>query len=404
MKRLVYALGILAALCSSMAFGQATNSADVTGTVTDSSGAVIPGVTITIKDIDKGQIRTIVTNGAGLYDSGPIVPNDHYTFTFSREGFSSLQRGPMLLQVGQIGLNVELTVGTTTQQVVVNENAPLLQTTSAEVSTTIPTDTLQTLPQTGNPDWQSFLVLLPGTSGNGGTGSANPGMGSLSANGSMPFSTAMIDGSTISSPMSDNVINTPIFEALGEVQMSDANFSAQYGTGGIVFNQISKGGSNTWHGQGYDYFENNALNAATYGFGFGKVPVLKRNNFGWQASGPVIKNKIFFLISWEHRIQHAAGAVSLITLPTNAMKTGDFTGLPTIYDPTTQVVTGSTVLRQSFASEYGQGNKIPAALIDPVAKNIQKIFPDNPQLYLRRANGHNDRAEVVRTFRRGHCA
>ncbi len=68
--------------------------------------------------------------------------------------------------------------------------------------------------------------------------------------------------------------------------MSDSNFSAQYGTGGVILKHISKGGSNSWHGLGYDYFENNALNAASYGFGFGKVPVLKLNNFGWQASGP----------------------------------------------------------------------------------------------------------------------
>ncbi len=175
--------------------------------------------------------------------------------------------------------------------------------------------------------------------------------------------------------MSDNVINTPIFEAIGEVKMSDSNFSAQYGTGGVIFNQISKGGSNTWHGEGYDYFENNALNAASYGFGFGKVPALKLNNFGWQASGPVIKNKIFFLIDWEHRIQHSAGSVTTITLPTNAMRTGDFTGFPTIYDPTTEVVSGSTVIRQSFASEYGNGNKIPASMIDPVAKTIQALYP-----------------------------
>jgi hypothetical protein len=368
------------ALNVGLVFGQATNSADVTGTVTDESGAVIPGVTITIKDIDKGLVRAITSNNAGAWDSGPIVANDNYTITFSREGFGSLQRGPMLLQVGQIGLNVQLAVGQTTQQVIVNESAPLLQTTSAELSTTISTDTLQNLPQSGNPDWQSFLALLPGTSGNAGTSTshtstANPGMGSLAANGSMPFSTAMLDGSAISSPMSDNVINTPIFEAIGEVKMSDSNFSAQYGTGGVIFNQISKGGSNTWHGEGYDYFENSALNAASYGFGFGKVPALKLNNFGWQASGPVIKNKIFFLIDWEHRIQHSAGSVTTTTLPTNAMRTGDFTGFPTIYDPTTEVVSGSTVTRQSFASEYGHGNKIPAGLIDPVAKNIQALYP-----------------------------
>ncbi|MFZ2022942.1 MAG: carboxypeptidase regulatory-like domain-containing protein [Terracidiphilus sp.] len=370
----------LLALSAGIAFGQATNSADVTGTVTDSTGAVVPGVTIAIKDVDKGEVRTITSNGAGAYDTGPVVPNDNYTITFSREGFESVQRGPMLLQVGQIGLNVQLPVGQSTQQVVVNENAPLLQTTSAELSTTIPTDTLQTLPQSGNPDWQSFLLLLPGTSGNAGS-QANPGMGSLAANGSMPFSTAMLDGSTISSPMSDNVINTPIFDAIGEVKMSDSNFSAQYGTGGVIFNQISKGGTNTWHGLGYDYFENNALNAANYGFGFGKVPVLKLNNFGWQASGPVIKNKIFFLIDWEHRIQHAAGSVNVTTLPTTAMRTGDFTGagLNTLYDPTTETINPVTgvVTRQSFISEYGS-NKIPAGMIDPVAKNIEALFPTLP--------------------------
>lgn len=376
MKMHMKYLCVLLALGSSMAFGQATNSADVTGSVTDATGAVIPEVKIAIKDLDKGTTRNLVSNGAGLYDSGPIIANDHYTITFSKEGFGSLQRGPMILGVGSIGLNVQLAVGQATQQVVVNEDAPLLQTTSAELSATIPTDTLQTLPQSGNPDWQSFLVLLPGTSGNGGTGSGNPGMGSLAANGSMPFSTAMLDGSTISSPMSDNVINTPIFDSIGEVKMSDSNFSAQYGTGGIVFNQISKGGTNSWHGLGYDYLENTALNAANYGFGAGKRPILILNNFGWQASGPVIKNKVFFLIDWEHRVQHAAGAVTITTLPTAAMRAGDFTGLPTIYDPTTQTVDPTTgiVTRQSFISEYGS-NKIPAAMLDASAQKIQSIFP-----------------------------
>ncbi len=75
-------------LNAGLVFGQATNSADVTGTVTDKTGAVIAGVTINIKDLDKGQLRTITSNGAGAYDSGPIVPNDNYTITFSREGFA----------------------------------------------------------------------------------------------------------------------------------------------------------------------------------------------------------------------------------------------------------------------------------------------------------------------------
>lgn len=375
MNRCMKSLGVFLALYSGMAFGQATNSADVTGTVTDTTGAVIPGATVTVKDLDKNLQHVVTSNGAGVYDSGPIVANDHFTVTFTKEGFAPLQRGPMVLQVGIVGMNVQLPVGQASQQVTVNENAPLLETTTAELSATLPTDTLQTLPQTGTPDWQSFLVLLPGTSGNAGS-QANPGMGSLAANGSMPFSTAMLDGANISSPMSDNVINTPIFDTIGEVKMSDSNFSAQYGTGGIIFNQISKGGSNMIHGLAYDYFRNTALNAANYGFGSGVVPVVHWNDFGGQISGPVIKNKLFLLFDWDHTINHGGASLGFYSLPTAAMKTGDFTaaGLPTLYDPTTQVVVGNVVTRQSYISEYGS-NKIPAAQLDSVAKNIEAIYP-----------------------------
>ena len=138
MNKRMHALGVLVVLCSSMAFGQATNSADVTGTVTDSTGAVIPGVTVTVKDLDKGTEKTITTNAAGLYDTGPIVPEDRYTITFTKEGFASVQRGPMTLRVGLMGMNIQLAVGQTTQQVVVNEAAPLLETTTAEISATLP--------------------------------------------------------------------------------------------------------------------------------------------------------------------------------------------------------------------------------------------------------------------------
>ena len=375
----VRSLGLLfvLTLCASAAFGQATNSADITGTVTDATGAVIPGVTVTVTDIDKNIQHVYVTNDSGLYDTGPIVPEDHYTIVFKKNGFSTLQRGPMMLQVGRVGMNVQMAVGKTTQQVVVNESAPLLQTTSSELSSTLPDQTLQQLPQTGTPDWQSFVVLLPGVSGapQNGNSSANPGAGGAAANGSMPFSTAMLDGSSVSSPMSDNVINTPIFDTIGEVKMSDSNFSAQYGTGGIIYNQISKGGTNQFHGLAYDYIRNTAMNAASYGFGFGKVPPINWNDFGFQVSGPVIKNRVFFLFDWDHTINHGGASVSTISVPTAAMKNGDFTGLNTIYDPTTQGVSGTTVTRQSFASEYGNGNKIPSGMIDPVAQNIQKIFP-----------------------------
>src|ERR1017187_2354063 len=135
--RMVSSTAILL-LCASAARGQATNSADVTGTVTDSTGAVVPGVTVTVRDVDKGVEHVYTTNQSGLYDTGPVVPDDQYLVTFTKDGFGTLQRGPMVLHVGRIGMDEKLGVAQTTQQVVVNDDAPLMQTASAELSTELP--------------------------------------------------------------------------------------------------------------------------------------------------------------------------------------------------------------------------------------------------------------------------
>src|SRR5665213_831570 len=152
-------------LLAGMAFSQATNSGDITGTVTDSTGAVVPGVTVTVLDVDKNVAHTYKTNEAGSYDTGPIVA-DHYLLTFVKEGFATYKRGPITLSVGLIGIKVEMTVGGTSQQVVVTSEVPLLETASAEVSSTIPSETLTELPQVGGltPDWTSFIACLLYTS------------------------------------------------------------------------------------------------------------------------------------------------------------------------------------------------------------------------------------------------
>src|SRR5450631_1143581 len=366
----VFAVG----LYSGPAWGQATNSGDVTGSVTDPSGAVVPGVKIIVKDIDKNTERTFVTNDAGLYDTGPLVPSDQYLITFSKEGFATLQRGPMTLRSGVTGINVQLTIGQSTQQIsIVETGAPLLETTTAEISSTVPQETLKLLPQTGGiPDWQSFLTFLPGTRGNG-TNNNSPGLGGVSVNGSMPFSNALLDGASTSSPMSNNVINTPIFDTLGEVKMSSSAFSAQYGGGGIVYNQISKGGSNKFHGMVYDYFKNTALNAAPFGFnGVSFKTPQHFNDFGGNIGGPVIKNKVFFFFGVDHTINHTTPAVSFATVPTAAIRAGNFAGLNPIYDPTSQTVNPTTgvVTRTLFPN-----NQIPTAMLDTVAKNIQAYYP-----------------------------
>jgi hypothetical protein len=364
----------IACLCSGMAWGQATNSADVTGTVTDPSGGVVPGVTVTLNDLDKNIQRSLVTNGSGVYDTGPLVPEDRYMISFKKAGFATLERGPMTLSIGVTGLNAQLTLGQSAQEITVNTAAPMLQTTTAEISSTIPLETLRDLPQTaGIPDWQSIITFLPGTRGNG-TDNSGAAMGATSVNGAMPFTNSLLNGASTNSPMSNNVINTPVFDAIAEVKMSDSAYSAQYGQGGIVYNQISKGGTNTFHGMAYDYFKNTDLNAAPFGFngvaGF-KSPI-RFNDFGGNVGGPVVKNKIFFFFGVEQTVSHGQSAVTFQTVPTVAMRAGNFAGMNTIYDPNSQTVNASTgvVTRQPFPN-----NQIPASELDPVAQNIQSYYP-----------------------------
>uniref|UniRef100_A0A7V4XS71 TonB-dependent receptor n=1 Tax=Acidobacterium capsulatum TaxID=33075 RepID=A0A7V4XS71_9BACT len=401
-KHIRAGLAVAALMSGAVAFAQSTNSGDITGTVTDTTGAVIPGVTVTVKDVDKQVMHTYMTNGAGVYDTNSIVP-DHYLVTFTKDGFQTYVRGPITVTVGTTQLNAKLNVGSSAQKVVVTTNVPLLDTADGAASDTLEAKTMAKLPQTGQPpDWQAFIWLQPGAAGapeNASTANA-PGAGAISINGNLPFETVLQDGATTTLPMSQNS-DVTIFETTAEVKVSATAFSAQYGVGNVIYNQITKGGGSRFHGVGYEYFQNNALNAYPYEFGAQNVtqPPLHYNNFGVSVSGPIIPHKVFFYFDYDKTI-NKGGSVNFTTVPTDAVRNGDFTaaGLPTLYDPTTQMVmtsgnctyTGSQykngvltipapcVQRKSFISEYGS-NKIPAQMIDPVAQAIEKYYPEPNQ-------------------------
>ncbi len=155
---------------------QNTNSSDIRGTVADASGAVLPGVTVTVKNNDTGVVSKFVTNSDGLYDTNSILPGN-YTISFSKEGFQKLVRGPIALQVGLVTINGDLKVGSSTEVIEVTSEAPLLKTENAELSTTLSTEQLTDLPSVDPVNgWTSLLKLLPGaTSTPGGTnGGASP--------------------------------------------------------------------------------------------------------------------------------------------------------------------------------------------------------------------------------------
>jgi len=380
--------GLVVAGCLSAAtgFAQNTNSADLSGTITDPKGSVIVGATVSVQDVDKGTTKDYTTDKAGLFETGSIVP-DHYLVTVTAAGFKTLVRGPITLDVGVQTLNASLEVGGNTEKIVVTADLELLDKEDGSQTDTLDSKTMAELPQYGA-DWENFVNLLPGSSFSYRAGQ------STSINGNLPYSSVLADGATTTLPMSTNS-DVTVFETTQEVKVDANNFSAQYGIGGILFNQITKSGTEKFHGSGYEYFQNNALNAADFSFpnqGTKSVAFQRYDNYGFSVGGPVwiphthVKDKLFFYFDWDKTFSEGGASTQINTVPTDAEKAGDFTGMPTIYDYTSQVLTYSgggttgtpSVTRKSFADEFGNGNKIPAGYpgLSQVAAALQKYFPE----------------------------
>ena len=375
---------------SGACLAQNTSSGDIRGTATDSTGAVIPDVKVALIDVDQGVKRDYLTDGAGLYDTGAI-PEDHYKLTFTKDGFETLVRGPITVTLGTFTVNAVLKVGQVSQAVTVTEDIPALNTESGALEPALESNTMAELPQVGGgvPDWENFIQIMPGAVGTpeNQNGEA-PGQGNnvgttASINGNMPYQSYLQDGATTTLPMSQNA-DVTIFETTSEVKVSSTGFSAQFGVGDVIYNQITKSGSDQFHGAGYEYNQNDAYDAASYGFGSGKIPRRRFNNWGFAVGGPVLPKSVFhhsfFYFDFDKVYNNGSGNVRTITLPSTAELGGDFTqaSLPTLYDPTTQTVatTGAgcsvatpCVTRQTFISEFGS-NKIPPGMINPAAKAI----------------------------------
>jgi len=184
------AVAVIGVLGLGSAYAQSTNSGDIRGTVTDSTGALLPGVTVTVTNNNTGVTKTLVTNDAGLYDTSSIVVGN-YKLTFEKTGFAKFERSSVTLQVGTSAVNAALKVGSTSQEVVVNTDIPLLTTETGEQSTTLEAKAMAALPNVGQ-TWENFAILIPGSSGTtgGSQGSTNPGQ-EISANGNLPYSNVL---------------------------------------------------------------------------------------------------------------------------------------------------------------------------------------------------------------------
>lgn len=384
--------------CATVAFSQSRNTGEIRGTVS-AGGAVVPNATVTLTNVDTGEIKIFTTNDAGIYDT-VSTPAGTYRISFSAQGFKTLVRGPFVLQIDTITEDGELQVGAATETVTVEaEGAPILETETSHLGAIMESKTIQELPQigagiTGN-DWANFNVLLPGAAGTStapgseGSGSYNAG-DAIAINGNLPnYANYLQDGGAVQLPVSNNVDNT-LFEAIQEVQITTSSFSAQYGIGGAVFNQVTKSGTNGFHGSAYEYWQNDMLNASPKFWVNGapaKPAYLRYHQWGGSIGGPIVKNKLFFFFVRDKIYNNGATAPTGGTTPTLAergMGTAfpgafDFSapGLPTLYDPASCNTVGCQ--RTPFAAENTGAlagvNAIPANRADPVALKILNYYP-----------------------------
>ena len=332
---------ILAALSlgGSAAYGQGT-SATLTGQVTDSSGAVVPGATVTVTNADTNLAQTVTSNGEGTYFITPLRPG-HYTLTVQAKGFERYaQSGIELFANISATQNVALKTGVMTETVTVTENTEIINTTTAELGTTVNQSAVSQLPLNGR-DPSSLVFLAPGTVsiiGQGGSGmGGQPGVQAgfsfptetgASANGGRQGSTEyLLDGI----PNMDNYMAVtapfPNSDATQEFRVITNNFSALYGFApGAVVSIETKSGSNTFHGGAFEFLRNKSLNASNSYFdpSVSAPDPLRRNQFGGYVGGPVLKNKVFFFINYQGTRADSSALSNFTQTPTASDATRRF--------------------------------------------------------------------------------
>lgn len=350
---------LLAAPC---VFAQNVNSGEIKGTVTDSSGAVIPGASVTILNVQTGVAIHTTTNGDGIYDV-PAIPPGEYSLTFSHAGFRDTVRNGITLQVATIAINATLEVGSAAERVVVTAAAPLLQTEDSGQSMDFNTQQVKNAPIVGGIWYNELTNELPGVNGGGGQDASGQGIG---VNGTQGYSgTFLIEGSTATQPRDANASdNYPPVDAISEVNVQTSNFGAQYSSGVAAFNVMLKSGTNRFHGSLFEFNQNDAYNARNYfNPAPGPVAPLRWNEFGGSVGGPIIRNKLFFYFTFQDN-PNTSSATYTTTVPTQGengttdMEAGCFPG--TVIDPSTGNPYPNNCITSSF---------------DPVALNIQKFFP-----------------------------
>ncbi len=380
MKLRLFAASLLLALLPAL-LGAQSITGSITGLVTDASGAVIPGAEITIIQTDTNARSTVQTDASGNY-TAPQLPRGSYRVEVSARGFKRYVQGGITLQIQQTArVDIQLTVGEVAESVEVTADAARLETENATMAKVVDNRAIINLPLNTR-NVYNLVFLTPGVTGSVGNGRG--GMGSSGSGARGRTMETMIDGVSAAHPTVNGFNGISVFpsvDAIEEFKLLGANYPAEFGRSlGSVLNVVFKSGTNQWHGTAFEFLRNSKLDANDWFNNRRGQPLLsfKRSQYGGVFSGPAIKDKTFFMVSYE-ALRARTSDSTLTSVPTQLERTGDFSqtraangAAINIFDPFTTRAnpSGSGFIRDAFA-----GNRIPAARFDPVAVNTAKYYP-----------------------------
>ena len=381
MRRSFVWLLVAAVGLAPVAFGQETAGA-IGGRVVDSAGAAVPSAQVTATHIETGAEQQAAADAEGAY-LFPALPIGHFRIAAAHPGFKRATKEGVELHVNdRLTVNLELRVGDVTQEVTVEAGAPQVEIASSEQSGLISGDQVRDLQLNGR-SFVTLLELVPGVSSDMPDRTDPNQIPYLNINGTRYTASAIsVDGGNNCDPLiGSGPVNTlTSIETIAEFKVLTSTFAAEFGRGGVSqINVVTRGGTRQFHGGLFHFFRNDALDARDY-FTHRLLP-LKLNNFGYNLGGPVViggynreRKKTFFLLNQEFNHINMRATSQNTTVPSAAMRQGDFRELGpgrdgvwgTADDPMVDPVTG-----RGFTD-----GTIPASRIDPNAKKLIQFYPE----------------------------
>jgi hypothetical protein len=360
--------------------GAQTITGSITGIVKDTSGAVLPGATVTMTQIDTGRQQNAVSDSEGRYASGPLQLGN-YRIEAGLTGFKSAIRSGVTLTIDEVArVDFTLEVGTLQETVEVSAEATLVDANTSAVGKLVDNRRIAELPLNTR-NVYALIFLTPGVSGTIGNA-----YGDLryTINGARPRSSdTLVDGVTATFPTVTGGVGISVFpsvDAIQEFKVLGATYPAEFGRSlGSVINVVYRAGSNQFRGSAYEFVRDSALDSRNY---FQKLRGEKlgdfsRHQFGGAAGGPIEMGKMFYLLSFEG-LRERSFSSRTISVPTELERQGDFSSsraangqVIRIFNPfSTRANPAGGFIRDQFAN-----NVIPRELMDPVALNILKYYP-----------------------------